>query len=500
MSRSDRTALRILLAFAAAFLVVQGVRGIWERDEGRYTDVAVEMLRTGDYVHPRLNLEQPHFSKPPVTYWALAAAMRTLGRNEWAARLPNTLAFLGTLFLIGRLAGWLAPGRRLAATLIYGTSLLPLLGANYITTDTLLTFWETLGVYGLVRGILGADRRGLFRLLGWAAFGLAFLTKGPPGLLPLAAILLASALSPGLRFRSVPTFPGILVFLAVASSWFVAVILGDRALFTYFYREEVLGRILSGRHHRNSEWYAALYVYGPVFLAGSLPWTGICFPRARLKRVLSGRFWKALATGDPRRFLLATWLVLPTLVFLLSKSRLPLYVLPQFVPLAMIAARGLPEGFRPGPVRRRVLVLWGVLILGTFTAAGFLHLPMDDRAFSRSVTAAHPGPIDQIVFVGARPRYGLNFYLDTEVEFAREHELRPGRDAEDGDLAEELREERPGTRLWFVRSRWEAPLRAWFGRRGFEAERLGGHGKFAFYRFRRTGIETLAPKDPTVQD
>ena len=35
----------------------QGSRGLWEPDEGRYTNVALNMLETGDYLLPRMDAE-----------------------------------------------------------------------------------------------------------------------------------------------------------------------------------------------------------------------------------------------------------------------------------------------------------------------------------------------------------------------------------------------------------------------------------------------------------
>lgn len=83
----------LLLASIMAF-TFQGTRGLREPDEGRYSNVALEMMRTGDYFVPHRNYESLHVTKPPVTYWALSASMQSFGRNEWAARLPMALAFM----------------------------------------------------------------------------------------------------------------------------------------------------------------------------------------------------------------------------------------------------------------------------------------------------------------------------------------------------------------------------------------------------------------------
>ena len=59
-------------------------------DEGRYAGVAWEMLRSGDWLVPRLN-GLPFFHKPPLFYWISAAAMSVFGVSEWPARLPSLI-------------------------------------------------------------------------------------------------------------------------------------------------------------------------------------------------------------------------------------------------------------------------------------------------------------------------------------------------------------------------------------------------------------------------
>ena len=99
-------ALLVFMAF-----VFQGTRGIWEPDEGRYTSVGLNMLESGDYLLPTIDGERPHLTKPPITYWALAGSFALLGRNEWAARLPGALAFIGTGLLVFGLGRRFCPAK-----------------------------------------------------------------------------------------------------------------------------------------------------------------------------------------------------------------------------------------------------------------------------------------------------------------------------------------------------------------------------------------------------
>ncbi|MFA6473067.1 MAG: hypothetical protein WCU00_13630, partial [Candidatus Latescibacterota bacterium] len=58
-----------------------GLRPLWLPDEGRYAEVAREMIVSGDWLSPQLNFA-PHFTKPPLTYWFTAFSMKIFGQNE----------------------------------------------------------------------------------------------------------------------------------------------------------------------------------------------------------------------------------------------------------------------------------------------------------------------------------------------------------------------------------------------------------------------------------
>lgn len=77
--------LMMLTALLTAFSF-QGARGLYETSEGRYAECAREMRETGNYLEPTLDYK-PHWTKPPLTYWAMVAGMRLLGANAWGTRL-----------------------------------------------------------------------------------------------------------------------------------------------------------------------------------------------------------------------------------------------------------------------------------------------------------------------------------------------------------------------------------------------------------------------------
>lgn len=411
------TLLTLLLALLLA-LSFQGTRGLWGPDEGRYSNIALQMVESGDWVTPRRHPEHTHFAKPPLTYWAIAASVSVFGAHEAALRLPNALSLLATVALLILLGRRLVPTAPWLPGLIFATSLVPFAAANLINTDYLLTAFETLAVYGFVRVWQAADerdaRRG--RLLLWTGFALAFMTKGPPGLLPLLPMLVFARTLPAPRPR-VFELRAILLFLAIALPWYVAVIIANPGLLGYFVHYEVVGRVFTDIHDRNSHWYGAFQVYLPVLLLGMLPWSLILLAPARAlwrqRRALGG-WWRARAIED--RWLLI-WFTLPLLVFAFARSRLPLYVLPLLVPLALlIARRWQARGPLPlGRVVRTAAIAAAVLLALKVGVPLLTPHAKDTREMAAAVRAHWPAP-GEIVFIEESALYGLRFYLDVPVE------------------------------------------------------------------------------------
>lgn len=431
-----REVLVVIVVSAIVAFAFQGSRHLYDPDEGRYTDVAHQMTDLGDWLVPRLDPERPHFTKPPLTYWTLATSFGAFGNNEWAARLPNALAFIGTALLVLGLARRLGLATPAFAACAWATSWGPVLGMNVVTTDTLLTSFETLAVYGFVAsGLLAADapaRVAGLRLM-WLGFGLAFLTKGPPGLLPLAAIVTFVAWRRRRALTQLLDPVGLLVFAIVGLSWFVALIWHSPDLLDYFIRHETVGRVASGEHHRNAGWLGWLVVYLPTLVLGSLPWLGLAIA-VRSRRDPS-RLQAGALHEETRRFLLL-WLGLPLAVFVLAQSRLPLYVLPLMVPGALLIAGSL--GAWTTHARRVTLaVAVAALLAMAFKSAGpLLSLDGDSYRLAGEIRAAVDlATVDEVVFVDVPARYGLKHYLKMNVEQVESH---PGAIGPAGYSAPEL--------------------------------------------------------------
>lgn len=468
-----RALLPALLLGALVALVGLGWRGIWDPDEGRYTNVAMQMLATGDYVHPHRHHETGHWTKPPLTYWAIAASVATFGPKPWAARLPAALAFLASIALVFAIARVLLPGRETLASVVYATSFLPFAASQIITTDHLLTAFVTLAVYGWVRARFAGDGHGLrWIVLMWAGFGLGFLTKGPPALLPLAAILAFHWTTPARR--PVPLFAplGLVVFVAIALPWYLVVVHDEPRLFDYFIGNEVIARVASGQHGRNPEWYGWLVVYGPTLLAGTLPWTlDALRALGGHARVIATRWRERLVPGRSESlWFLILWFALPLLVFCLARSRLPLYVLPLVAPLAILIADGRLARGRGLPAWGWLLA-WAAVLLAINALVARMPTHKDARAWADHLRAYVYVPIREVVFVEDMARYGLHLEAGAEVEkLSLDPEPRPAINPDvDMDLATELAESEPD-RLWITKRERYAEVERRIRELGFATE------------------------------
>lgn len=422
----------IILALAFAF---QGSRGLWRADEGRYVRCAYEMLKTGNWVTPQINFK-PHFTKPPMTYWLIASGLSIFGMNEWGARASHALAFALTAMMVAYLGKRMWGNREgLAAGLIYATTIVPFAAGNAVTADTILTLFETLALLCFWMSVsVRADtpKASLWALGMWAAFGLAFLTKGPAGLIPLVVIIAYLLIRKGgKRLPASVTVLGIGLFAAIALPWYLAVIREHKGLLDYFLKHEVVGRVFTGEHHRNAQWFGPVAVYLPVLTAGALPWAVFwpVFLRRSRPSVFTFEWWKRLRQRPIALFLLL-WFGIPLFVLSLSSSRLQLYVLPIFAPLALATAHGLvryyPEWIsRACQLRGKPVVaiaILFVLLLSSKSASAYLPVRRDTRAMwngiSKTIHAKVGDEPYEIVLL--HQNYdGLAFYSQANVEAVR---------------------------------------------------------------------------------
>lgn len=336
-SGTERTLLAALLLLAAVACFEPRGSGLAEPDETRYAEIPREMLAAGDLVVPRLN-GLPYFEKPPLLYWANAAAFRAFGQTPWAARLPTRLAGLGTTLLLV-LAVAARRGRRagLAAGILLLASPIGFLMARTNLTDGLLAFFFTAT---LLAGRAAIERRGdgrpwlAFAAVTGAAAAGAFLTKGLVALALPGLILLIWCAATGrlAGFLALAASPAPVVFLALAAPWFAMVEQRHPGFLQFFFIHEHFQRFATGAAKR----HGPISYFVPVFAVGFLPGLAFFFAGAR-------RAWRRADDG----FFFLVWFAVVFGFFSLSQSKLPPYLFPAIPAAAALAAMGIAGTRRP---------------------------------------------------------------------------------------------------------------------------------------------------------
>ena len=328
--------------------------GLMDPDEGRYAEIAREMLLLKDWLIPHLNL-LPYLEKPPLVYWLTALSFQVLGLSELAARLPSALCALGGVILaygLGK-AFW-GPAAGVLSALVLATCGGYVAMGRLLTLDMALTFFLNLGV-GLGYLALSRERP---RLWPWAylALALGVLTKGPVALVLAAIIWTAAAWSQGRPLLRSWLHPWSLALLAAVSlPWFIGVSVRYPDFWRFFILEQHLGRYLTAAIHHHHP----LYYYLPILLGFMMPWSWL----------LPWALGRERPQDNPDRLFLLIWAATILLFFSLSRGKLAPYILPALLPLALLVGHSLSDLAGGG---RRLAGSRGLMItLGIWTLMGW---------------------------------------------------------------------------------------------------------------------------------
>jgi len=332
----------LLILFLLVWFYMLGARTLVPTDEGRYAEMAREMVATQDWITTRLNGIK-YFEKPPLQTWMNAITFELFGLGEWQARLWTGLC---GLFGIGMVA---YTGRRVFndrvgfyAPLVLASSFF-WAGMGHINTlDMGLAAMMTLSVCALLlaqRNDANRDEQRNWMLLCWVGMALAVLSKGLIGIvLPGAVLVLYTLFSRDWAiWKRLHLIKGLILFFAICTPWFVLVSMKNPEFPQFFFIHEHFQRFTTKIHSRTGPWYYFI----PILLLGIIPWLGV-FVQSLLtgtREEHSGSSFSSLSSGkfQPRKMLLI-WSVFIFVFFSISSSKLPSYILPIFPTLALLIA------------------------------------------------------------------------------------------------------------------------------------------------------------------
>ncbi|MGF6198110.1 lipid IV(A) 4-amino-4-deoxy-L-arabinosyltransferase [Pseudomonas laurylsulfatiphila] len=365
---SKRWALPLLLAMVAlAYLLPLGSHGLWIPDETRYAQISQGMLLSGNWVSPHF-MDVRYFEKPAAGYWMIALGQALFGQNLFGVRFASALSTgLSVLlcYLIARRL-WNEPRKSFACALLYMSFTVIAGQAGYANLDPQFTFWVNLSLVALWFALDSVGRRQ--RLVAWAVLGLAcgmgFLTKGflawlLPVLVALPWVIWQK------RWRELLIYGPVAVVVAIAVSlpWALAVHAQEPDYWRFFFWHEHIRRFAGDDAQHNAPWW----YYLPLLVAFSMPWVALLPPALK-------QAWQTRRQSDIGFLLL--WLWMPLIFFSLSKGKLPAYILPCLLPLALLLGHAL--AFRLKVEQGRVLGINGLLnlVVGVVTLLALVYVQL----------------------------------------------------------------------------------------------------------------------------
>jgi 4-amino-4-deoxy-L-arabinose transferase-like glycosyltransferase len=345
-SRYSRNWVTDLLCLCAVYSIFYflwlGSYPYFTPDEGRYSEVAREMLATGDFITPRVN-GIAFLDKPVLYYWLQAAAMKLFGVNEWAVRFfPALFGIFGCLVvyaagrrLFGRVAGLLASLILAVTPLYYG-------GSHYANLDLEVAVLISTSLLAFLTAAESQGRtRNILFMLAFVFAGLSFLTKGLiaiafPAIIGGLWILLLSRWRLLLAMRPVI---GILILAAIILPWFVLVQRANPAFLHFFFVTQQVTRFLSSGVFNNP---SPLYFYVPVILAGFIPWTAFL---AQAFVSAARNIWQDRSKHAAELFLVL-WAVIIFVFFSIPHSKTVSYILRVFPAIALLTGKYLADAWQ----------------------------------------------------------------------------------------------------------------------------------------------------------
>ncbi|WPN55342.1 lipid IV(A) 4-amino-4-deoxy-L-arabinosyltransferase [Pseudomonas sp. P9_31] len=365
----------LLLAYVVFYLLPLVTHGLWIPDETRYGQISQEMLLSGNWVSPHF-MGIRYFEKPIAGYWMIAIGQAVFGDNLFGVRIASALSTglsVWLTYLIARRL-WDDPRKSSACALLYMSFGLIAGQAGYANLDPQFTLWVNLSLVALWFAISSHSSRGklgAWALLGFAC-GMGFMTKGflawlLPVLIALPYMIWQRRLGELLRYGPL----AVVVATVVCLPWVLAIHHQEPDFWRFFFWHEHIRRFAGeDAQHARPWWF-----YLPLLVASSLPW-------AALLPTTFVQAWQQ--KRQPVIGFLLLWMLLPLAFFSLSSGKLPTYIMPCLLPLALLMGHAVMALLSRG--RSRAIRINGVLnvVIATCALIALLYLQFTKEVYGNT--------------------------------------------------------------------------------------------------------------------
>lgn len=387
---SPRVSRRFLaLLLIVVFAAIPGTTSLppIDRDEVRFAQASAQMLESGDWIKIKFQ-DQERNKKPAGIYWLQAISVTLFSspqaRDIWAYRIPSILGAIFASLLTWRI------GRQFFDndTAFFGAMFLSvspaLMGeATLAKTDAMLLAGICASQFALACTYLPISRKYSaphtqvhqtkeesvsswpIAILFWASLGFCILIKGPIGPMIIMTTLIGLIAWPRVTnrkdysiqlLRALKPLTGFIILGFLLLPWAIAIgTATEGRFFTQALGGDMLGKIATVQeHHSGPPGYHLLLL--PILF---WPLSALLFSTAH-------HIWRIKFT--PAIWFLISWIAPAWVIFELTATKLPHYVLPLYPAIALLCAKTLMDLARGDANIKRVLWRTGI---GIFALLGF---------------------------------------------------------------------------------------------------------------------------------
>ncbi|MBS7563225.1 glycosyltransferase family 39 protein [Mucilaginibacter sp. Bleaf8] len=328
---ADRRLVFLFFLCTVTFFLNLGKAPIYILDEAKNAQCAREMLERRDWIVPTFN-QALRFDKPPLHYFFMSAAYGALGVNAFAARFFSAICGIFVVLLTYRFAakhinkqvGFLS-GLILLASWQTGLEMRMAVPDPYLILLLMLALYKFYDFYN--SSYTKTSRLITFYIV----LGFAALAKGPVALLlTLLIVIIFLAIQRQINFQVLkkckPIY-GLLIISAISLPWFYLVHEHTNGIWTreFLYTQNI------GRYVHPKEGHGGFFLKTVLFMiVGLLPATIFLFEAIK-------PLWRKAKTSPLFRFSFVVILVI-TVFFTLSRTKLPNYAMPCYPFLSILLA------------------------------------------------------------------------------------------------------------------------------------------------------------------
>jgi len=374
----------LILVIFALLLFFSGIgfKQLWKTDETRVAGISASMVRTGDYLMPKLNGE-PFLEYPPMYYWVTATFYKIFGKSMFTSRLASALCAFGTALLLF----FLSKEMKFESFYCFMSGvIISTCGqfwsvANRCIVDMMLCFFIVAAMYCFykIHEFLSHNEKirnnFIWMLLFISSIGFGILTKSLLGLaVPSCAIffwLISECIwKKKIFFKSwIILVIGSVLSLFPAAFWLVKIYLKYGLQYVKATAvENTFGRF-SGFYSQHAN---PVYYYLGKIPEQFLPWTIVLVGIVLLMII----YKKKLPLNTNIRFLLC-WIMFPFILFVMSEGKRPVYLLPLYPAFAVLLSFLIWKATTEIPILvscqwKKIWFTVSSLLLLAFVAAGIM--------------------------------------------------------------------------------------------------------------------------------